>query len=62
MEELTGLKVRMIFNSNSGTTILTGDVIKVLEDVIVVKNNLQIVYVLKTALKMIQLVNQHEEA
>jgi len=62
MEELTGLKVRMFFLSNSGTTILTGDVIKVLEDVIVVKNNLQVVYVPKTALKMIQLVNKDEKA
>lgn len=61
MEELTGLKVKISFLTNSGVTLLSGYVIKANTIFVLLKTNLSIVYVPLHAIKLIQLVNEHEE-
>ncbi len=57
MEELTGSMVKVSFLNNAGVVLMSGQVIKANDVFIVIKTNLNVVYIPVNAIKMIQLVN-----
>lgn len=62
MEELTGSMVKVSFLNNSGVILMSGTVLKANDTMIVLKTNLNVVYIPINAIKLIQLVDKYEEA
>ncbi len=62
MEELTGLNAKISFINNTGVILMSGIIIKANDIFIVLKTNLNVVYIPINAIKLIQLVEKNEKA